>query len=279
MLFRSVFIKGMPTGIEISRPPTGSSGYWSSIFIFINADYLDFDLGRKTVSPPTHRLIQSAASTIFSEISPIACYVFEDRHTGSTPPGKGKKKKKLLNELNNLPNLGITSICYQKFPNKQEAAVVAIFHELLGAGLIKGYHGIGWSYGAKYDMYARYTGMINDLIGSDIRGKILEENDNDPLIDDEITIEFKYKAESVLVDIENSVKEFQEIDVLICWELDEEEFSDKGIVIAPLKKEKAYYNGANYSAMFPVMYDMGEINSKKSIIALKQFIEQLQRNS
>lgn len=275
-----VFVKGMPTGIVIDSPSTGSGGYWNGLFVLINADYLQFDMGRKSLGGNrTKGLFQEAAKDAFTELSKkYLPYVSkEDAGTPAIPEGFTKKKKEILDRLNKLPDLELPGISYIKYPDNQEAAVAAIFHEMVGAGIIKGYCGLGWSYAAQYDMVAKYRGPIEDLVGKKILKSAIEAYGN--TLDEDLIIEFKYKAESVLKDISKDTKRLQDINIIVCWEVDVTKFYDEYVIVKPIKPDDAFYHSTNYSIKFPILSGLGEGNTDKYIIALKDIIIDNQRGN
>jgi hypothetical protein len=170
-----------------------------------------------------------------------------------------------------IPNLKFSKISFKKFPQAQEAGVVAIFHELIGAGLLKGYCGFKEGYKLNYDFWGKYAINKSNL------GRNIRENNNVPEnIDLPLVIEFKYDAKSIIPDVQNDRKHFLDIDLIVCWDIDEEEFKKYAIDIETVNEDDAFFYGTNYALDWPSTYDLGQ-NSKKYVISLKRYIDSQKR--
>jgi hypothetical protein len=102
---------------------------------------------------------------------------------------------------------------------------------------------------------------------------MLKNSPNLPsMIEHPIIIEYKYEASSIIPDVRNDIKRFSDIDLLISWDINIEEFKKNGINVDVISKDDVYYFGSNYILDWPSTYDLGK-ESKKYVIALKQFIE------
>ena len=54
-------------------------------------------------------------------------------------------------------------------------------------------------------------------------------------------IEFKFKAEDILSDFEDNIKYFTDIDLIVCWDLDETKFSRQRVKVELLKTEEVFF--------------------------------------
>lgn len=263
--------KGMPTGIIIEPPTTGYAGYWGNFFILLEDDCITFDLGRKTVPSRTKGLFKEIAKDLFNEFLPFIKYVSSDpavRNINATV--QANEKQKIYDDMKNgFANLGIDCISYQKNPNGQEAAVVALFHELVGAGILKGYKSLSTGYKQTYDLWANYS-----ISTSEIGENIKQAFSNADLIDLPCIIEFKYVAESIIDDLTADIKFFTDMDLLVCWDFDEQVLSKNSVEVEPLPKEDVLFYGSNYLLKWPGSYNLGAA-SEKPLLSLRQFIESL----
>lgn len=261
--------RGMPTGIEMNSPKTGASGYWGNTFILLEDDSLTFDLGRKSVPGRTQGLLKDISRELFNKITKLSNYLSSDPPIASTVSSVlSKKKQEVFEELNALPNLPISSLRFKKNPDDQEAAVSALFHELIGNSTLKGYSVLKVGYKMTYDLWGYYE-ADKSHIGSNHRDRI-RDNSLIPIV-----IEFKYKAETILDDLESN-KFFSDIDLLVCWEIDEKKFAKERVMVEILKPDDKFYHGSNYILEWPGAYNLGAAGTKH-VIVLKQLLDDLAR--
>lgn len=168
--------------------------------------------------------------------------------------------------MQNYADLKIDKINYLKNPNEQEAAVVSIFHELVGARILKGYYSLSTGYKQTYDLWATYN----------IESKYVGENMQDYATDGRIVmpcvIEFKYVAESIIGDLSADIKFFNDMDLIVCWDLNEQKFAAHSIEVEQIAKEDVLFYGSNYKLIWPGSYNLGAA-SEKPVLALRKFIE------
>lgn len=263
-----VATKGMPTGIVIEPPTSGFSGYWNNYFIIIEDDAITFDLGRKTVPSRTKGVIKEVAKQLFVEILPYVKYVTSDPavSTKVNLTVQQVAKTTTYQTMLKYADLKLDKINYKKNPNGQEAAVVSIFHELIGAGILKGYYSLSTGYKQTYDLWSTYR------IESKYVGDNYQEFANDGIIEMPCVIEFKYLAEAIINDLSNDIKFFTDMDLLVCWDFNEQKFASSSIEIEILPKEDVLFYGANYKMIWPGSYNLGAA-SEKPLLSLRQFIE------
>lgn len=263
--------KGMPTGISVEPPRGGEMGYWPNYFIVFEDDSIKFDLGRKSIPSRTAGLFKDIAKSLFSEFRPFIEYVRTE------PPIKSinstiqqYEKSKRFEIINQYANLKLDTISFIKHPNGQEAAVVALFHELVGAKLLKGYCTLEIGYKMTYDFWGKY------LIDTNLVGSAFHYMNNNGKIELPIVGEFKYKAEDILNDFESDIKFFNDIDLLVCWDLDETKFAKKFVSVEPITERDVLYFGSNFKLSWPGSYNLGAA-SEKPVLALRHFINDLIR--
>lgn len=196
-------VKGMPTGISIDHPATGYAGYWSNIFIIFEDKYLKFDIGRKSIHGMISRKYKSFARDIFNEyLKYITKYV-----SGEVLPNTEWDKEEVFAEIDKMIDLQNPKTKFIKVPRDQEASVAGIFFELIGNGIITEIRPLVSGYRNRYDLYAKW-GHKN------------------------LVIEFKSKLKNILKDFNDEQKLFDEINLIVCWNIsedDEQAMSDKGI--------------------------------------------------
>ena len=264
-----VGVKGMPTGILIEPPVTGYAGYWPNFYIILEDDNIKMDVGRKSIPGRTKGILKDIAKNIFQEFLPFIKYATADPAVtaGTFTTIQQYERKKEFDKLKKLPDLGIEKINYLKHPDGQEAGVVALFHELVASGILKGYYTLKTGYKQTYDLWGIYR-IKKDYISKSFHHLANEYG----IIEYEIIIEFKYKAEDILSDFEKNIKYFTDIDLIVCWDLDETKFAKQGVKVEPLNKEDIFFYGSNYKLIWPGAYNLGSA-SEKPVLALRKFIQ------
>lgn len=237
-LFQSgIFVgtKGMPTGMRI-EPPVGGRypAYYKRCFFLVESADLKFDLGRKSLHYKFTRRLQSAVAELFKKFEDIAPFQGEGRPVvDEGQKTENQRKLELQTEWSyarGLADLGESSIPFAKIPSGQEAGVAAIFHELLGAGELKGYRAYKTGYGARYDMHAVCT--VSD-------GQSMEA-----------VIEFKHNLQSLIKDLEDGRKSFTDVNLLVAWDADVQLLKKGGFELDIVTN--GYFNGVTHSLSIPV---------------------------
>ena len=259
--------RGMPSGVPTRSPPaTGAAGYWSRFFLYLEDDSLRFDLGRKSVPGRTQGVLKEIARSIFNRFVGVANYLSTDPPVNAeVAPLLALAKQQEFSDMRELANIDCNSIAYRKHPDSQEAAVVAIFHELLGAKQILGYRPLKTGYKMSYDLWALYEAS-DVTIGKAIRGG------STPIGEIPVVIEFKFKGEQLLSDPEEN-KYFQDIDIICCWDFDQAKLGPN-VSVKPISKDDRYFHSANYEFEWAAAFNLGAAG-RKQVISLRQLLDEL----
>jgi hypothetical protein len=205
---------------------------------------------------------------------PYIKYVSTDPATGANiSTVQQYEKTKTIAEFEKLPDLGLDSIKYLKHPDGQEAAVVALFHELVGADMLKGYYSLRSGYKETYDLWALYVAK-KELVGS----KYAHLSNEKGIVEVPAVIEFKFRAEDILKDFEDNMKFFVDLDLIVCWDLDETKFAKQGIKVELIAKEEVFFYGSNYRLVWPGAYNLGTAG-EKPVLALRKFVQDCRASS
>jgi len=228
-------VKGMPTGISIDHPITGSQGSWAQILIIFEDRHLKFDIGRKSIHGSQARIYRTYSKRIFSEFRKLAKYI-----SGDIVLEKDWDKDEVFAEIDKLVDLNSTKSLFIKTPKDQEASIGGIFFEMLGKGLIREIKPLVSGYRNKYDLYAKWGHK-------------------------KIIIEFKANLRNVLKDFSDETKMFNEIDVIVCWDVDETDIramKDRSIAVESISSslfdnKQAFPNATHQlilSGLIPPIY-------------------------
>jgi hypothetical protein len=231
-LFKSgIFIatKGMPTGVEIEPGKGGQyPAYYRRCLFVVQYDKLKFDVGRKTVNHYLKRKLQEAVTDLFKVFEDIAPYQSDDERVdpstekpwGDTPAERAAEKEREWKRYTDLVSLGLDRIPYDKVPNKQEAAVAAIFHELLGARFLKGYIPLATGYSTRYDLHTLYR--------REGKGEL------------KVVIEFKHALEDIVKDFDASIKKFSDMHLVVAWNANRQKLKDAGFRLDQVKGDPPF---------------------------------------
>ncbi len=260
--------RGMPTGVELVHPEVGNSVLWGRVLFLIEDDSLEFDLGRKSVPGRTQGLLKRIAGEKFKEfVRPVLLAAGESEPRSGPPAVYNMEKQNAFAEMEHLNDLGLPSISFLKYPDRQEAAVVAIFHELVGAGYLREYKSLRQSYKATYDLWGKYR-VVPSEIGFSVRGSRTESYEVP------VVIEFKYEAAEVIDDVTDRRKFFEDIDLIVCWDIDETRFAREHIQVRPLPPEEVFFKASNYELEWPGAFNLGSAG-RKPVLALRKYVEDL----
>lgn len=266
--------RGMPTGIQLEPPSTGYAGYWPNFLILLEDDSITFDLGRKSIPGRTKGILREIAKTLFNEFIPVVGYATSDPPVTSVSSTiQYAEKTKEFENLKKLPDINLSRLPYLKYPDGQEAAVVAIFHEMVAAGILRGYHTLRTGYRQTYDLWGIYS-VTPDCVGKNFQN-LANANGR---IELPIVVEFKHNAEDILDDALRNIKYFGDIDLIVCWDFDENAFARQNVTVEAMPVEDVLFNGTNFRLIWPAAYNLGPY-SEKPLISLRRLIHDLQSSS
>lgn len=213
-------VKGMPTGIKVEIPYTGTAGAWGSIFMLFEDTHLSFDIGRKSIHGKTQKVYQKYARDLFNELkNNVLKYI-----SGDIDENIQWDRDQIFEEIDGLIDLDNPFTKFIKSPKDQEAAVASIFYELIGSGKITKLEPLTAGYKNKYDLYAKWEGK-------------------------RVVIEFKTKLNKLIKDGSDQTKLFNEIDCAVCWDVSEEDtqsFKDVNVTLSPLEKSLLGKHGEDF---------------------------------
>ncbi|WP_082569793.1 ATP-binding protein [Knoellia sp. Soil729] len=259
LLHAGIFVvtKSMPTGITIEPAARGAyPAYYKRCIFLVESDRIDFDLGRKSMHWQHKRRLQDAVAELFIQFERVAKYQgpMESKPLPPSPETSAERKlriKKMWEEAEGRHDLNWPGIAFHKVPTNQEAAVAALFHELLGAGVIANFRPLATGYATQYDLLAHYVG------GGDVL----------PLV-----IEFKDKLESVLTDFRDGIKSIGDIDLLVCWDANHAKVAEVGMSLTLVSQPP--YDGVTHELNLPLDISPEPI----PVIVLKSLAERVSKD-
>jgi hypothetical protein len=269
-------MRGMPTGIVLPFPTgTTEAGYWNNFYFLVEADWLSFDAGRKVVPGRTQEVIKRACKSIWDEMRAWKTrFIGHEGEDTVDQFAEAQKWQSRLEKVQKFPALGLGKVPFAKEP-QNEQATIAVFHEILGRGLLKGYQTFDINTAATYDAVVRYS-----LAGSDAGAQALQmwrEKLNRKTAQSieffPLNVEYKYEAADVLEDLEEKTKYLDQIQLLVSWTCDDQRFESAGVAVYPVERDAELFNGASKRLEFGASF-----STQKSVylIELKQLIKRLE---
>ncbi len=241
-------VRGMPTGISLPFPTgTTEAGYWNNFYFLVEADWLTFDAGRKVVPGRTQEVIKRACKTIWDEMRAWKTrFVGNEGEDSVDQFAEAQKAHNRLDRVKAFPDLKLGKVPFAKEP-RTEQATIALFHEILGRGLLKGYHTIDINTASTYDAVVRYSVAADDvglqalqMWREKLNKKTAQSIDIFPL-----NVEYKFEALGILDDLADKAKYLEQIDLIVCWTCDDGGFEKAGAAVYPVERDAELFNGAS----------------------------------
>lgn len=215
------------------------------------------DMGRKVFQPELKKLAEKLAVrvvTIFKrflshrrpDAGPPSVSASKQLHEWKKAQEAHREQKQLSLVLNGIKLPLISE------PQKEQD-VVALFHQLLGCGVLQGYHVFATSQSEtydslyemeypdepqyRYDKLARPLAVAHRYLGQTTEPRVLE---------------YKYEFDYLLDDIEQEVKSASQINLVVCWSAStryRDKFYFRSLLVGDEGSERVHF-GATHQA-FP----------------------------
>jgi hypothetical protein len=249
--------KGMPLGVVVDHPRTAQAGYWRNMFLMLNCDNISTEPGRKKLHVDDEQLVRDVAKEVFYKMMKYSHYIIPrdpDEEFDSLLRDVDKnieeiKKWKNEHQISNFD--GKLSINIEPV---NEQTVIALFHELIGAKIILGYHALKLASTDTYDGIYNYE-ISKEHIGKEAwqdwlrqiparERKEIEEKNIFSL--NFIIIEYKLHLHDIIQDFLKKTKYHPHIKLIVAWDADEVKIRNKGWLLEPLSKQKRKFFGAHW---------------------------------
>ena len=204
-------------------PLTSTIGYQANSHVVVHFTDGNPDMGRKVFQPELKEVAEVLAVRAVTTFKRFLQHLKPD--TGAQPitPDKELHDWKRLQEAHRDRSplafardgvrLGLVST------PQQEQDVIALFHELIGAGVLRGFRFFGTSQSERYDSlffmeYASENGILFQG-GSERLG--VSRSYSLPYTTEPKVLEYKYTFDSLVDDFDNEEKFPKQIDLVVCW--------------------------------------------------------------
>ena len=269
-------VRGMPTAISLPFPTgTTEAGYWNNFYFLVEAEWLNFDAGRKVVPGRTQEVIKRACKTIWDEMRAWKTHFVGNEGEGSVDQfAEAQKAQNRLDRVRAFPDLKLGKVPFAKEP-QTEQATIALFHEILGRRLIKGYQTFDINTASTYDAVVRYSVAAED-VGSQALQMWREKLNKKTAQSIEIfplNVEYKFEALGILDDLADKAKYLEQIDLLVCWTCDDHGFEKAGAAVYPVERDAELFNGAAKRIEFGASFSSQRV---VYVIQLEELVKRLE---
>jgi hypothetical protein len=286
-LYPGIFVckKGMPMGADVPRPPRSGTSNWAAFYIAIHSDGLRTEPGRKKLNIEDERVVQSIARSVLNKMDKFSAYVISrvnpDTHQEAILRALDNNRETMSNWKlehpihNSLLNIK-TSV---EPPNEQ--TLIALFHELIGSELLKGYKVVKLSATDTYDGLYDYV-----ISAAEISQRAFEEwlktiptarerrahQNSRELSENLIVVEFKLNLETIIGDFLHKNKYHTSIKLLVAWDADEDVIKRRGWFLQKQPSSDVRYFGANY-ILRPSSEGVSKGILSTHVLLVKRFLE------
>jgi hypothetical protein len=265
---------GMVQGDPLVIPLTSTIGYQANAHIIVHFSDGNPDMGRKVFQPELKRLAEKLSVrvvTIFKrflqhrrpDAGPPSVAASKQLYEWKKEQEKHREQKQLSLILNNI-RLALVS------EPQKEQDVIALFHELLGCGVLKGYNIFATSQSETYDSLYELE-YPNELVYKfDRASRPLAVADRYVgVVTEPKVLEYKYDFEYLLDDIEQDAKSASHINLVVCWSASNryrDKFYFRSLLVGDEGSERLHY-GATHQA-----YAEGSSEVTFEVIVLKDLL-------
>jgi hypothetical protein len=214
---------GMVQGDSFVIPLTSAIGYQANSHVIIHFHNGNPDMGRKTFQPELKELADTLAVRSVNVMRRYLQHLKPDGDQPTIVPAKElyewKKRQEEYRDKNPISlqfNGRQTSLLSKP---QQEQDVVALFHELMGLGVIKGLGIFATSSHDTYDslIQCEYNNRDDYVFDRTKRPLGVAERCAHNFKSEPKVLEYKYDLDSLVADVTKDVKFERQIDFLVCW--------------------------------------------------------------
>ena len=203
---QSISVNGLPTNISLSLP-IGALAYLNNIHLVLDVD-CTLGFGKRNLPSRTKGSLDAfyqEAWNMLRRVVPLVIGQRADVDPSDIPTWD--KSEELDNYRDSSNPFRQLNLFFRNKP-KEEQEVIALFFELIGRKLLKGYFPFRVGGKTIYDGLFYIDRNQGETIAQNIKSKDLK------------FVEFKYSISRLLRDLDDQIKFLDDIDLLICWEND-----------------------------------------------------------
>jgi len=214
---------GMPQGELITIPLTRYIGYQEQTHVIVHFQNGEPDLGRKTFQKEKAELAEKLSKNVVEYLKQYRNHLKSDETSDPLTPDRERhdwiRDQELFLQRNplNLSNYfkGIKIISK---PQKEQD-VIALFHELVGIGFIKGLEFLATSENERYDSIFKINYSDESFYYSDEQhlGVSPDVIPTVPFITEPKILEYKYDFDALVRECQSNEKYHKHINLVVAW--------------------------------------------------------------
>jgi hypothetical protein len=249
----------MPQGDLSIIPLTSTIGYQANSHVIVHFTDGNPDLGRKVFQPELKELANSLAVRAVNIMKGHLQHMRPDTGAKTITPDKElyewKKAQEEYRDQNTITlEIDGEVLAFISKP-QQEQDVVALFHELIGFGVLKGFRIFATSQSDKYDsLFYMEHDKEEPIFFDKERNRLgITRSIPIPYQSEPKVLEYKYSFDSLMDDLDKELKFEKHIDLVVCWQADKkfkERFYFQSLLIGDEGSSREIY-GATHQA-FPI---------------------------
>jgi hypothetical protein len=209
-------------------PLTSTIGYQANSHVVVHFSDGSPDMGRKVFQPEIKNLAEDLAVRAVNTFKKFLQHLKPDTGSQTITPDKElyewKKRQESHRERSPLGfahdgiRLGLVST------PQQEQDVIALFHELVGANVLRGFRFFGTSQNDRYDSLftMEYTVADRHLFDAAKNRLGATSEYRLPYSTEPKVLEYKYDFDSLVEDFDKGEKFPNQIDLVVCWTVGDE---------------------------------------------------------
>jgi hypothetical protein len=217
----------MPQGDLSIIPLTSAIGYQANSHIIVHFTDGDPDMGRKTFQPELKELSETLSVRAVNVFKKYLLHMKPDTGANTITPERElhewKKDQENYRERNPLSyNRNDRKIALVSKP-QQEQDVIALFHELIGMGILKAFQFYSTSQNDRYDslFFMDYKQEEDVLYDENSNRLGINRGYHLPYKTEPKVLEYKFAFDSIVSDFEKQEKFSKQIDFVVCWRVGE----------------------------------------------------------
>lgn len=218
---------GMVQGELSVIPLTSAIGYQANTHAIVHFHDGNPDMGRKTFQPELKELADKLAVRAVTICRRFLTHLKPDTGVTSSSPKKAlyewKKNQETYRDTNPVSFvLNDRQLALISAP-QQEQDVVAMYHELIGIGVIRGLKFLATSSHDTYDslFFCEYENRDDFVFNKTVRPLGVAEQYAGGHSSEPKVLEYKYDFDSLIDDFDRENKYDDQIDLVVCWKVGE----------------------------------------------------------
>lgn len=243
----------MVQGDRLVIPLTSAIGYQANTHIIVHFSDGNPDMGRKAFQPELKVLAEELSKRVVDIFKRYISLMREDAGNPIQSASRELQQWLVTQEAWRSQNpleykIGDRSLAFLSAP-QSEQDVIALFHELIGMGLIRGYGIYATSENLRYDSLI-LTDYPDQTYSFDIKsnrlGVALPHINNGE--SGAMILEYKYSMDGLIADFDKEEKYPRDIGLCVCWELGSsyaEHYSIESLLIGSNGGDRVFYGSTH----------------------------------